>query len=549
MSEPQPRFCFVLPVWNTQYVNFFLDYALPSQLAPGNLECMYGTDSEYLIYTFARDIPVIESHPLFKRLSNLMPVRFFTVEDNVTDHRLRAAECFQEGINHAQYIGAVVIIIVPDVLYSRGSFKFMLQQLAKGYKAMLAPCHSVEITQGSALVSKFTDVNGVISLSGRDCIDIVLRAMHGNTKNKFYLGEGNLMPGSMCWYVGEQGILSHSFHLHPFMAQLNVSNKKFAGSIDRDFLIGVCPNPDDIYVVQDTDDFCLFEMVDAKHTVDAPYRKNHPDDVLDWAIVHANAQHKAVFSKPLRQKSSKFVAFDQEWQTVESQANTLVSYLTENLLRNKYSLRFYFKFKYAFLRRFLNELHDAERLQQGGYKLVLAKSLLGLHRNYLRLALAFNKFQERAFGKFFAREGTQLQSWLNLFYWPNKLFPKSISSMVQKPHQELSYNSKLNLDRLLQTWLRSRCLRSDKPSADKTRSSQLYNLNISYSIAQLLNHTIPVLNRFSLQRNTPVLFQMLQFPILYPLAGLSIFVLNAVIGVYFKLFKQNRAVNFEFYLL
>ena len=70
-------FCFCVVVWGEQFRNYFLQYCLPSLLAPGNIPALAGErPAEYIIATTAEDWQAMRGRRYFA-LSNVTQSRFF----------------------------------------------------------------------------------------------------------------------------------------------------------------------------------------------------------------------------------------------------------------------------------------------------------------------------------------------------------------------------------------------------------------------------------------------------------------------------------------
>src|SRR5690606_33121013 len=105
MSLPPPplRFNFCMQVWGERYVKTFLSAALPSQLAEGNLrDFPWLSESIYEIYTTSEDAQIIQRSAEFRRLLDLVQVRFILVDKEMSIskwHVLR--NCHRQAIKSA----------------------------------------------------------------------------------------------------------------------------------------------------------------------------------------------------------------------------------------------------------------------------------------------------------------------------------------------------------------------------------------------------------------------------------------------------------------
>src|SRR6266496_2424558 len=67
----------LLPVWGEDFVAQFLEYSLPTLLAPGNIPALAkALPTHFVFLTRARDEAAIRAHPACERLSEFSTVEF-----------------------------------------------------------------------------------------------------------------------------------------------------------------------------------------------------------------------------------------------------------------------------------------------------------------------------------------------------------------------------------------------------------------------------------------------------------------------------------------
>lgn len=408
------NFCCITPVWGNEYVKYFTDYSLPSQLAKGNLESICSDNSIYCIYTTQAYVEQIRNSPAFKQLESFYKINLEVVDAaDMNSHEL-ASNCFRRGIFKAQVINAVMLFLTPDTVFARNSFNYLKKMLEEGYRAIMAPCMTFEASAGCAELVKYINKTS-LEINGRECIDLVKKAMHSNTREQFYEEEaGNMMPGSLYWYVGDQGMLTHSFHLHPILVFPKNWDHKFAGTVDGDYVVGACPQEEDILLVKDNDDFCMIEMANKDHIIDACHRKGSPSDVVDWAIIHANAQHRQFFAQPLYLKCTGYKD-NIEWHIKENITAELVAYVEEELVR-PLSIFKLLKYRYAYIRYCLLKLRHFEKLYPSSKWLFFIKVINALHRYYVCIAQRFVLLKVSVIN-FAYDKGRKSNSIFSLYFW------------------------------------------------------------------------------------------------------------------------------------
>lgn len=72
-----PPIHFITVVWGTEYTRRFHEVVLPNHLLAGNLGCVVGHPSmEYWIYTTKQDELAIRSCASYRRLTDMVSVKF-----------------------------------------------------------------------------------------------------------------------------------------------------------------------------------------------------------------------------------------------------------------------------------------------------------------------------------------------------------------------------------------------------------------------------------------------------------------------------------------
>src|SRR5437867_7920439 len=75
----------LLPVWGSRYVKQFLDYCVPTLLAPGNLPALAAAlPCELQILTSGEDETSIRQHRAFARLIEICPITFQCIDHLIT---------------------------------------------------------------------------------------------------------------------------------------------------------------------------------------------------------------------------------------------------------------------------------------------------------------------------------------------------------------------------------------------------------------------------------------------------------------------------------
>src|SRR3954447_15949240 len=82
---PPKQVVCLLPLWGFEYVKTFLDLALPTWLAEGNLPAVAGMiPTEFVFLTSREDEIYLRAHPGFKRLSAVCRTRVHFIDHLIT---------------------------------------------------------------------------------------------------------------------------------------------------------------------------------------------------------------------------------------------------------------------------------------------------------------------------------------------------------------------------------------------------------------------------------------------------------------------------------
>src|SRR4051794_10667406 len=76
----------LLPVWGLQHIRSFLDFSLPTLLAPGNLPALVNAlPCSVTVLTRRDEVPIFQQHPAFSRLQEICEVGVQTIDDLVIE--------------------------------------------------------------------------------------------------------------------------------------------------------------------------------------------------------------------------------------------------------------------------------------------------------------------------------------------------------------------------------------------------------------------------------------------------------------------------------
>ncbi|MCC7168606.1 MAG: hypothetical protein IT565_13655 [Rhodospirillales bacterium] len=274
----------VFVVWGEAYCRLFIDVALSSLLAPGNLPMVAGRrDCRLVIHTCAIGQAMIPKAPIFSKLSALVPIELALIESVAGDKYAVSSRRHAESVRRAASRGATVFLLGPDAVFSDGLFAAILARLDQGKRAVVAPGIRLDKSRAVERLDAFRNADGALIISPRDMMGLTVECPHPTNRLHMVMGDDpEFEPSGMLWPVTDQGYVFHCFHLHPLAFCPPAQGVDFANTIDDDMLTKSGIEFGDIHVVADSDELTLCEISDPAQRFPAPARRGLPG-VIDWA--------------------------------------------------------------------------------------------------------------------------------------------------------------------------------------------------------------------------------------------------------------------------
>jgi hypothetical protein len=303
------KFHFIVAVWGEAYVTPFLDVIVPNLLSAGNLPAMRGRDqSTFCFYTAPDDVTRIESSPAFARLTQVIPTKVVSpssVDFTGGKHQIMAA-CHRAGVLAADGEEAAIIFLPPDTIWSDGTFR-RVEEIAETGKRLLAVAGLRVVKE--TFVPEFLRLyhhaeTGLAAINSRELVKLSLKHLHPITQRHFWDSPTFChWSALLLWGIGNEGILARNFHLHPLM--VNPPHRGLMppeGTVDDGYVQLVCPSPDDLYLVTDSDEITLTDISAASQSLGyEPYPNTASVlDVACWARRHTNEQHRRFVQHTVR---------------------------------------------------------------------------------------------------------------------------------------------------------------------------------------------------------------------------------------------------------
>jgi hypothetical protein len=275
-------------------------------MAPGNIPSLPHPERHVLaIYTTPADRRLIEASPVFGPLSAAIKVEFHSVRARVgaifNSYDVQS-DCFRRAIRRADAADQAMVFLTPDLIMADGSLAGLARIAATPARAVLGV--GIRLHKGRArerLLAEHGSPRGdTITIGPRALTKLALDTLHPIGRQHMLRGDTEeIIPSNLYWRVGDEGLVAHCFHLHPFLIYPRVKNAPFSNTIDGNYIEAACPDPADVYVVTDSDEFSAWELSDPEQRAPGVKRAD-PMDTIDWVGRWTTPRHRALIRMPIR---------------------------------------------------------------------------------------------------------------------------------------------------------------------------------------------------------------------------------------------------------
>jgi hypothetical protein len=327
----------ITPVWGTSYTRCFLDIGLRSLLSPGNLPGLAPELRNVIrLFTTEADLHVIEGSPVWNCAKQFAECRVDVVGTNavsISDPHKTMSDCHRKAIAEGDAVGAALMFYNPDVVIADGGMRALVRLLATGKRAIQVVGLRLQKEEVAPLLLRdHLSSDGIrIVISSRALIAMAMSHLH--PISKMHVDGANdcdLMPQELFWCAGKSGLVARCFHIHPMLVHPRVRNAPFTTTVDDDYLRAACPDPQDEYVVTDSDEFCVCELSSIQRALIGLPRQSDNRDVAEWAWSSARPHHLEHFSRRILLHAG--TTNGPEWTSALSRCDAAVKRIFEHLL-------------------------------------------------------------------------------------------------------------------------------------------------------------------------------------------------------------------------
>ena len=271
--RPPPKAAKLLvPVWGYHHVRHFLEFSLPTMLAPGNVPAVAAAlPTEFIILTSADDVAYIRLHPAFRELSASCKVAIRLIDHLITDgnYSTTITLAYTETVRDAgvEMVDTCFFFLVSDYIIADGSFNNALKRMLKGVSAVVVGNCQVVLEDALPWLERRLPIGKhSLVLQPRQLMEWALNHLHpatlANTVNIPF--SHNSHTNRLFWRVDGNTMIGRFYLMHMLCVRPEISNFVIGSSCDYSFIPEMCPSGN-VEVIRDSDEYLVVELQPRRH--------------------------------------------------------------------------------------------------------------------------------------------------------------------------------------------------------------------------------------------------------------------------------------------
>jgi len=257
----------LMPVWGYQFIGRFLEFCLPTLLAPNNIPAIARElPCRFVLLSSVADEPIIRSHPAWQKLERHCTCEIRSIDDLITqgNHTATITLAFERALRQSgdAMRDTCFIFLMSDYLVADGSLKTALRKVQSGAGAVLAGNFQIIAEDAAPLLRQRLDLEShEIVLPPRDLVRWSLAHLHPATvANIVNFGlSHNAHTNRLFWRVDENCLIGRFYLMHPIAIHPETSDFVVGSSWDYSFVPELCPSGN-IAALTDSDDYLVVEL-------------------------------------------------------------------------------------------------------------------------------------------------------------------------------------------------------------------------------------------------------------------------------------------------
>jgi hypothetical protein len=298
----------LLPAWGLPHLRQFLDFGLPTMLAPGNIPALAQTlPTRFTLMTRRDEIPIVLSHPAWQRLCQICQTTVHPIDDLIIEghHAVTLTLAYEQAmrVREVAMRETCFFFLVADFLLADGALMRVLRSINEGASGVVAGNFQIVAEDAAPVLRSFARHQSALVLPPRKLMELSLAHLHPATVANIvnYPTSHNPEANRLFWRVDDATLLGRFFLMHMIAIRPEVTAFQISAPSDYSFIPELCPSGR-IDVMTNSDEYLAVEMQPRIHDT-----RGHRPGPIDpkalsrtlsrWATAQhrANAQRQLVF--------------------------------------------------------------------------------------------------------------------------------------------------------------------------------------------------------------------------------------------------------------
>jgi hypothetical protein len=326
----------IMPVWGARFVSQFLEFTLPTLLAPGNVPALAkALPCQFTVMTSAKNIHLLRENRAWRKLEQICRADIELIDDLITDgnHSTTLTLSYVRAIrlSSAQMLDTCFILLVSDYIMADGSLSHVLARMQSGASGVLAGNFQINAEEAiPSLQRKSTSTATELAMPSRDLLSWAFEHLHPATTASIvnYPLCHKSHTNRLFWRVNDGALIGKFYLLHPIAIRPEVDDFVVGSSFDYSFVPEMCPS-NNVDAITDSDDYLVVEIQPRDHEakqvrLGAIEPRNLAESLSEWTT----AEHRNNIKHTFIYHTSDIPA---ELPDVANQADQFVNQVASNL--------------------------------------------------------------------------------------------------------------------------------------------------------------------------------------------------------------------------
>jgi hypothetical protein len=257
----------LMPVWGYRFTSRFLEFCLPTLLAPNNIPALAReVPCRFILLSSENSIPLIQAHPTWQKLAQICTAEIQPIDDLITEanHTATITLAFERAIRQAgdTALSTCFILLMSDYIVADGSLRSVLAAMRGGAHGVLVGNFQVTAEEAVPLLrAGLVPGSAEIVIDPRQLMRWSLGHLHPATiANTVNVGlTHNAHTNRLFWRVDENCLIGRFYLMHAIAIRPEVIDFVVGSSWDYSFIPELCPSGR-VITLTDSDDYLVVEM-------------------------------------------------------------------------------------------------------------------------------------------------------------------------------------------------------------------------------------------------------------------------------------------------